>query len=146
MSEAITRVSGIRGSEGREDARDVFEGIAETVGKVVGWVDAPVCPRAVMRGVENTVGDDVPHDRHRVLHILLHTKRHLPRLVLPQSHVLELLEGLLDGLGAILGVGTWKVVVLASSLDGNVGSCGSSQVSRDPTLESGEYAPESFEV
>lgn len=84
------------------NARDVLERVAEAVSEVVRRVDAPLRTGAVMRLAQDAVRNDVPHGRVRALHVLLHAKHHLARLVLARLHVGELGERLLDRLVAVL--------------------------------------------
>ncbi|TQS33570.1 hypothetical protein Golomagni_06080, partial [Golovinomyces magnicellulatus] len=77
VAEPLVRLAREDEFGGAERMADVFEAIDKTVGKVVGRVDAPVLARAVMRGLEHTVGDEVPHLRVAVLDVLLHAERDL---------------------------------------------------------------------
>ncbi|KAI3476291.1 hypothetical protein L1887_62128 [Cichorium endivia] len=125
VAEPLVRLAREDEFGGAERVADVFEAIDKTVGKVVGRVDAPVLARAVMRGLEHTVGDEVPHLRIAILNVLLHAERDLAGRVFAVLHVFKILERLLDGTvaearglaGAALGTATllldlfWRRVV-----------------------------------
>ena len=91
--------------------------------KVVGRVDAPGRARAMVGFLQDAVRDNVPHDRVRVDHVLLHPQRHLARLVHAVAHRLKLAQGLLDRLRAVLRVRA-RAVLLPTPLVRDVLRCG----------------------
>lgn len=77
---------------------DIFEGIAETVSKIVGWVDTPGRPCAVVWMLQNTICCEIPHVWVGVVDdVLLHSKERLFWFILSISHGLKFAEGFFDG-------------------------------------------------
>ena len=72
--------------------RDVLKAINQAVREIVGGVYAPLCTSTVVRSLQGTVSDEIPHLRVPILEILLHAEYSLGWLVLSSSHSLELVK------------------------------------------------------
>jgi hypothetical protein len=67
-----------------------------------------------MRREENAICDQIPHLRVWIIELLLHTQDSFSRLVLPEFHVLKLLERLFDWKSTMYARGPHTAIVSTS--------------------------------
>mmetsp|Transcript_2941 Transcript_2941/g.11232 ORF Transcript_2941/g.11232 Transcript_2941/m.11232 type:complete len:297 (-) Transcript_2941:584-1474(-) len=93
---------------------NVLERVHNTVGVIVGWIDAPLVANVRMRHIHNTIGNKIPHGEVGGLHVNLASENSLSLSVAPVAHVSETLEIHLNG-----GVSVWRLnTLLALRIDG----------------------------
>ena len=77
---------------------NIFEGIAETVSKIVSWVDTPCRPCAVVGVLQDAICGEIPHVWVGIVDdVLLHSKERFFWFILPIFHGPEFAEGFFDG-------------------------------------------------
>mmetsp|Transcript_15555 Transcript_15555/g.39607 ORF Transcript_15555/g.39607 Transcript_15555/m.39607 type:complete len:576 (+) Transcript_15555:645-2372(+) len=97
LQQPVVRCSPGLELEGAQGVRDLLQRVHDTVGEVVGWVDAPLVTRVRVSAELDAVRDEVVHVKVVVPHVHLHPERGLSLIHETQAHVLEELERLRDG-------------------------------------------------
>ena len=105
----------------RVNLRDVFKGIAETVGKVISWVNlwfissgtrkktrypTPLVTSSVVRRELDSVGNGIPHVRVTAAQVHLHPQTSRLLRVFSVFHAVKLVQRFLDG-SISMNTGDW---------------------------------------
>ena len=68
---------------------DVFNTINDTMGVVIGWVDAPLITRMRMRDIPDSIGNEVTHAWVIMLHVHLHSQTTFTLIIETHPHIVE---------------------------------------------------------
>ena len=130
MSDEKVQISSLLGIDQIQAlySRNVLERIDQAVSEIIGRIDAPCVVCSMMRFLQCSISDQIPHLRVTILQVLLHTQSCFARSIASILHLFECVQRFLDRSIAMFASFT-RSMVWPSSICMNLFGCTSGGIS-----------------